>query len=68
MSNSSPAPVAYGLPERLIALNTRVGDLASKVSLEAKSHLPGEQKGPLTFSVRKGPMLTFPPWKCRLTP
>lgn len=68
MSYSSPAPAARGLLERLIALNTQVGNLARKVSREAKSHLPGEQKGPLTFSVRKGPILTFPPWKCCLTP
>ena len=39
MSNSNPAPVAYNLLERLTALNTQVCNLASKVSLEAKSHL-----------------------------
>lgn len=68
MSNSNPAPVAYNLLERLTALNTQVCNLASKVSLEAKRHLLGEQKGPLTFSVRKGPILTFPPWKYCLVP
>lgn len=67
VSNSSPTTIPHDLLERLIALNTHMGNSLANVQLEAKSQLPGEQKGPLTLSVSKVPTLTSLTWKWYLT-